>query len=166
MESRRATPRLAHYRGVARLFRFDDAWSLPVAPAHVFAALADVERYAVWWPQVRRVQRVDEDSGWAWVRSALPYTLALLLTREVEDHASGRLRVSIEGDLRGWSSWRVSGTHGGGTLARFEQEVTVTSRAMSRLPALGAPVLRANHAWMMHRGERGLAAYLDVPTAR
>jgi Polyketide cyclase / dehydrase and lipid transport len=148
---------------VPRPFRFDHAWSLPVARARVFAVLADVERYAVWWPQVRRVQRVDENSGWAWVRSALPYTLALLLTREVEDEETGELRVSIDGDLRGWSSWQVDAAPGGGTLARYAQEVTVASRAKSLFPALSAPVLRANHSWMMRNGERGLVAYLTPP---
>lgn len=147
-------------------FRFEHAWSLSAPPARVFHVLADVERYAVWWPQVRRLERVDEASGWVWVRSALPFTLALLLTREVEDEAAGALRVSIDGDLRTWSSWQVSAASGGGTVARFAQEVSVTSRAMSMLAPLSASLLRADHAWMMRGGERGLRAYLAPSGAR
>lgn len=141
-------------------FRFDHVWRLPTSPARVFGALADVERYAVWWPQVRHIQRVDADSGWAWVRSALPYTLALLLTREVEDPEAGRLRVAIGGDLHGWSSWEVVAGPAGGALARYAQEVVVPSRALSALPVLSRPVLQANHLWMMRGGERGLVRYL------
>jgi hypothetical protein len=74
--------------------------------------------------------------------------------------------VSIDGDLHGWSSWQVSAVPGGGTVARFAQEVSVTSRAMSVLPAFSAPVLRANHAWMMRGGERGLGIYLASTAER
>ena len=42
----------------------------------VFDALADVERYAAWWPQVRTAERIDDEAGRTDIRSFLPYTLA------------------------------------------------------------------------------------------
>lgn len=141
-------------------FRFEHSWHLPAPADRVYAALADVDRYAEWWPQVRRVARVDAQSGRTWVRSFLPYTLELLMTREVEDARRGLLRAGIAGDLEGWSQWHVRPEEDGTTVAGFEQEVEVTASLLARSAPLAGPLLRANHTWMMRRGEAGLAAYL------
>ncbi|HEV7146421.1 MAG TPA: SRPBCC family protein, partial [Pedococcus sp.] len=68
-----------------RTFRFEHQWSLDAPAPRVFAVLADVEGYASWWPQVRRVERIDEESGRTAIRSFLPYTLDLVLRRVVQD---------------------------------------------------------------------------------
>ena len=142
-----------------RTFAFRHTWVLPADVATTYAALADVEAYPLWWPQVRRADRVDEDSGRACVRSLLPWTLDLLLTREVEDPVGRVLRARISGDLRGWSQWRLE-PDDGGTLAHYAQEATVTSSAVAPFAPLVGPVLRANHAWMMRCGELGLRVHL------
>ena len=135
-------------------FTFTDTWHLPADVDTVVAALADIERYPTWWPQVRSVTRIDERSGRGVVRSLLPLRLDLVLTREVEDHDGGHLRVRITGDLRGYAEWRVvAGAKG--AEAHFEQSVRVATR-LERVATLVPWVLRANHAWMMRRGRRGL----------
>jgi len=143
-------------------FEFHHVWALDAPAARVFDALADVERYAAWWPQVRTVQRIDEHSGRTAVRSFLPYTLDLVLRREVEDEASRALRVAVSGDLEGWCQWQVEQAtdHDGGTVATFDQVALVTPALLARTARLTAPLLRANHAWMMRSGRAGLAAYL------
>ena len=150
-----------------RPFHFRHTWVVPADTAATFAVLADVDTYPRWWPQVRRVRRIDADSGHAYVRSLLPYTLDLVLTRDVEDADAGVLRVRIDGDLEGWSEFRLEpGGDGapadphGVTLARYTQEVLVTARGLEHLTPVAAPVLRVNHAWMMRAGERGLAAWV------
>ena len=80
-------------------FVFHHEWSLPGPPGPVVEALADIEHYPTWWPQVRQVHRIDDHSGRAVVRSVLPLTLRLVLTRETEDREGGRLGVRIDGDL-------------------------------------------------------------------
>ena len=82
----------------ARPFRFHHRWELPASPHGVFAALADVDGYQRWWPQVRSGQRIDERSGRVVIRSAVPISLHLVLTREIEDAEGGRLRVRLAGD--------------------------------------------------------------------
>ena len=143
-------------------FEFHHEWALDAPAARVFAALADVERYAAWWPQVRRAERIDEQSGRTDVRSFLPYTLHLVLRREVEDEARHTLRVAVSGDLEGWCQWRIlpdgNGSHR--TLATFDQVAEVTPALLARTARVTGPLLRANHAWMMHSGRAGLAAYL------
>jgi Polyketide cyclase / dehydrase and lipid transport len=143
-------------------FEFHHEWALDAPAPRVFGALADVERYAAWWPQVRTVERIDERSGRTAVRSFLPYTLDLVLRREVEDEASRVLRVAVSGDLEGWCQWQVEpATEGdGGTVATFDQFAVVTPALLARTARLTGPLLRANHAWMMRSGRAGLAAYL------
>jgi hypothetical protein len=142
-----------------RTFRFRHTWRVPADVGTTFAALADVDRYPQWWPQVRRVVRVDGSSGHAFVRSVLPYTLDLVLTREVEDPESRLLRVRISGDLEGWSAFALTAS-AGSTLALYEQECCMTPSGMGRIVPVAAPVLRLNHTWMMRSGERGLARWL------
>ncbi len=135
-------------------FTFTDTWHLPADVDTVVAALADIERYPTWWPQVRSVTRIDEHSGRGVVRSLLPLRLDLVLTREVEDHGAGHLRVRLSGDLHGYAEWRVV-ARAKGAEARFEQHVRVAPR-LERAATLVPWLLRANHAWMMRQGRRGL----------
>lgn len=143
----------------------------------MYAVLAAVGEYPTWWPQVRSVERIDADSAVVAVRSVLPYTLRLVLTRDVEDPDLGVLRVRVGGDLSGWSQWEVLRTSGTGredgagarhghadwdgavTVARFSEQVQVTG-ALGLLAGPAAPLLRANHRAMMGAGARGLARLL------
>ncbi|XVX20935.1 SRPBCC family protein [Actinomycetota bacterium] len=141
------------------VFTFAHTWRLPAAPEATYAVLADVDRYAEWWPQVRSVHRVDADAGWAHVRSLLPVGLDLLLTREIEDEVGRHLRVRVDQDLVGWCAWQVEGS-GRGSVAHFTQQVVVGKRLLAPVAGPFRPVLEANHGWMMHRGEAGLAGRL------
>ena len=140
-------------------YRFDNEWHLRAPSELVYAALADVERYERWWPQIREIHWIDADSGTVRVRSLLPYTLDLVLTRDAQDEAHGILRVLVAGDLQGWCAWQVT-SEGTGTRAVFSQEVEITSPMLSLAPFAIGPLLRGNHAHMMRSGERGLRAYL------
>lgn len=138
-------------------------------------ALAAIADYPSWWPQVREVERIDDERAAVVVRSVLPYTLNLVLTREVEDLSAGVLRVGISGDLVGFAQWDVrageaatapGGDTGaaGGTVAEFSEEVEVTG-ALGLAARPAAPLMRANHLAMMRGGERGLRRWLgDAPT--
>ncbi len=136
-------------------FVFHHAWRVPATPERVVAVLADIDGYPRWWPQVRSVERIDGASGRGRIRSLLPVTMELVLTREIEDREGGRLRVALDGDLTGWAEWTVTGT-GAWSCATFDQEVRVAAR-LHRAATLAPFVLRANHAWMMRQGRRGLA---------
>lgn len=140
-------------------YRFDDLWHVRAPCERVYAALADVEGYERWWPQVRAIHRIDADTGRVRIRSLLPYTLDLRLTRTVQDEPRGILRVDIDGDLQGWCAWHLT-AEGADTLAWFSQEVDVTVPMLQRAPLAMRPLLRGNHAHMMRSGERGLRAYV------
>jgi hypothetical protein len=140
-------------------YHFDSLWHLHAPRERVFAALADIEGYERWWPQVRKIRRIDADTGRMLIRSLLPYTLDLVLTRAAQDEPRGILRVDIDGDLQGWCAWQLT-AEGPGTRARFSQEVEVTVPMLQRAPLAIRPLLRGNHAHMMRSGERGLRRHL------
>jgi len=140
-------------------YRFDNQWHVGAPPDRVYAALADVDGYARWWPQVREIDRIDVDTGRVRIRSLLPYSLDLVLTRDAQNETHGILRVLVDGDLHGWCAWQLT-PEGTGTRAVFSQEVEVASPMLRRAPFAIRPLLRGNHAHMMRSGERGLRRYL------
>lgn len=143
-----------------RTFGFERVWWVPATPDRVFAALHDLGAYPTWWPQIREVTRHTEDSGVARIRSALPYSLAVGVTREVVDAANGRLRVGLSGDLVGWAEFVVEAGSGGWSVATFSEQVQVGVGWLSPFDRVLEPVLRANHEVMMRSGERGLRRLL------
>lgn len=146
-------------------YRFETRWTVPVRRDRLFAILADVAGYPSWWPQVKAVARVDDDTAHVVARSLLPYSLDLVLTRAVEDPASGLLEALIAGQLDGWSRWTLR-AEGEVTAVRYEQEVTTPGRLMTAASAVARPALVANHAWMMRGGRRGLVSLGRAPDGR
>ena len=135
-------------------FRFEREWHLAAAPARVREVLLDLEHYPEWWPQVRAVAKIDDDTARVLCRSVLPYTLDLVL--HAEDRGPDLLRTGISGDLDGWSAFRVR-PGGAGTQVSYEQEVVVAHRALSLASRLVRPLLRWNHDRMMSGCEAGLS---------
>jgi hypothetical protein len=147
---------------MAPVFRFHDIWILAAPSDQVFEVLAEPDRYPAWWPNIVAVRRIDEASGILTCRSLLPYSLRIVVRREVVDPAAGRLRARLDGDLMGWSEWRVTGlprAGGPGVRVDFRQEVVAPGVPGGRWSLL-RPVLDTNHRLMMRRGRRGLAAHL------
>ncbi|MFD7260807.1 SRPBCC family protein [Streptomyces sp. NPDC059874] len=145
-------------------YRFRSVWDLDAPPARVFAVLELPGEYPRWWPQIRHVEELDERSGTATIRSALPYSLHVTATRLLHDPRRGLLEVALRGDLDGWARWTVRprgrATGAPRTRALYEQEVEVRLPLMRLLALPGRPVFRLNHALMMRAGRRGLAARL------
>ncbi|OKK15212.1 polyketide cyclase [Streptomyces sp. CB00455] len=160
-------------------YRFRSVWDLDAPPARVYAELEQPGEYPRWWPQIRRVEALDERSGTALIRSALPYTLRVTMTELLRDPVRGVLEVSLHGDLDGWARWtvrprrpgagegagpgRAAGSGAARTRALYEQEVEVRAPLLRRLALPGRPVFRLNHALMMRAGRDGLAARLAAP---
>ncbi|MFF2042082.1 SRPBCC family protein [Kitasatospora sp. NPDC058170] len=140
-------------------YRFSGAWLLDAPPHAVYAALEDVPRYPLWWPDIRAARQTGADTGEVVIRALVPYRLVLVLTAARRDPAAGVLEVAMRGDLVGWSRWTIT-PDGAGTRALFEEETRPGKPLLRRLARPGRPLFRANHAVMMLRGRRGLRAYL------
>ncbi len=140
-----------------RTFEFTDAWVVDAAPERVGQVLSDLERYPEWWPQIRAVASLGDDDARVLCRSALPYTLDLLL------HAISRepplLEVELSGDLDGVVRWQLTPL-AEGTRLDYEQRVTLGSRTLRAASLVAAPAMRWNHARMMAGCRAGLAQRL------
>ncbi|MFF2655574.1 SRPBCC family protein [Streptomyces sp. NPDC058045] len=142
-------------------YRFRSRWVLPAAPEAVYRVLERAEEYPRWWRQVREVTPVDEDSGTARFRSLIPYDLWVTARARRRDPVAGVLEIEMSGDLEGWARWTLTPGPGGGTVARYDQEVEVRRPLMRRLAVPGRPAFVLNHALMMRAGRRGLVRLLN-----
>ncbi|CAL9392299.1 hypothetical protein SUDANB108_01287 [Streptomyces sp. enrichment culture] len=140
-------------------YRFRSLWPLPVPPAAVYEALERPEDYPRWWRQVREVTRLDGTTGVIRIRSVLPYDMTFTAREVRRDPAAGVLEIAVSGDIEGWARWTVT-PRGTGSLARYDQVVSVGKPLLRRFAVPGRPVFRANHALMMWSGRRGLLRHL------
>ncbi|MFF4382124.1 SRPBCC family protein [Kitasatospora sp. NPDC001547] len=143
-------------------YRFRDVWRLAAPAPIVYAALEDVQSYPLWWPEVREARPTGEDSGDVVLRALLPYRLVVGLVPSRRDPAAGVLEVTMRGDLNGWTRCTVTpdGPRGAGSRVLFEEDARPGRPLLRRFALPLHPLFRANHAVMMRRGQRGLAAYL------
>jgi uncharacterized protein YndB with AHSA1/START domain len=143
---------------------FRSEWHLAAPATDVYRALADVERYPRWWPQVRDTRRIDDTAGELTCRSLMPHDLVFVMRREIEDPASGLLRAVISGDLVGTGQWTITanGSDGTGTLAVFDEDVSVGHGLVQAAGPFFRPLLRLSHDHMMRSGEKGLQAHLSA----
>jgi uncharacterized protein YndB with AHSA1/START domain len=137
-------------------FRFVHEFDVSASPERVRDALLDLEHYPEWWPQVRAVARIDDDTARVLCRSVLPYTLDLTLHAVRRDPTL--LEVEISGDLAGWSRFELAPRGPGSTHVVYTQGVVVTHHALAVASFLARPVLRWNHARMMAGCDAGLQA--------
>ena len=168
-------------------FTFSGTWDVPAPVATVHRILVDLEHYPDWWPQVvavgaggpgaargrggaagratreqvRAVAKLGPDDARVLCRSALPYTLDLVL--HAVDRSPERLEVAVSGDLSGSVRFDLA-ARAGGTRLSLAQDVAV-SGALGAASYLARPVLRWNHHRMMAgciAGLRRQASIVDM----
>lgn len=139
---------------------FRNVWSVGAARTRVFDALVDLANYPAWWPDIRAVSQVDDDTAEITCRALLPYTLTFRLHRAEQDERAGRMRVDITGDLEGYCQGVVAEHRATGSLLAISQRVVVNKRLLRTFAPVARPLFRANHAVMMRRGQRGFRDYL------
>jgi hypothetical protein len=140
-------------------YRFVSVWRLTSSPDEVYRVLEDVDRYPLWWPEVRRTDRVDESTVKIVVRSFLPYELSFLASAARQDPQAGVLETAMRGDLDGFSRWTIL-AEASGTRAIFEEEVVARKQLLRWLAPIARPFFQLNHAAMMRHGQRRLPVYL------
>jgi hypothetical protein len=141
---------------VSRTFAFRDSWEIDAAPAAVHEVLIDLEHYPDWWPEVVAVASLGTDDARVLCRSALPYTLDLVL--HAVNRSPGVLEVAVAGDLCGSVRFDLTPVSDG-TRLDFAQEVRVPGW-LGATSYVAGPVLRWNHDRMMRGCARGLRSHL------
>ncbi len=150
---------MSNHGGVRR-FSFSASWLVPAPAAETRDVLLDLERYPEWWPQVRAVARLGPDTARVLCRSALPYTLDLVL--DAVSRELPTVEVAVSGDLTGWARWTLV-PEDGGTRMDFRQEVG-TRGVLAAASYVARPLLEWNHARMMAGAEAGLRHRLGRPS--
>ncbi len=147
--------------GVTRLhrYRFCSVWTLPASPDVVYSVLDILERYPLWWREVKEVTQIDDRTARVVVRSRLPYDLAFTTEQEKRDPETRVLEARMMGDLDGFSRWTIA-PDPMGSKAVFEEDVIAKKRLLRILAPAVRLALIANHTLMMRSGEMGLRTYL------
>ena len=78
-----------------KAYEFRETWEVAAPVDDVHDVLVDLERYPAWWPQVVAVASLGPDDARVLCRSALPYTLDLVL------HAVSREAPTLEVEVAG-----------------------------------------------------------------
>lgn len=143
---------------MARAYEFADTWEVAAPVDDVAGVLTDLEHYPQWWSQVRAVAKLGPDTAWVRCRSALPYTLDLVL--DAVSRTPPVVEVALSGDLDGFARFGLTPTPTG-TRLDFRQEVTVRG-LLAVASYVGRPVLSWNHARMMAGCRDGLARRLSA----
>lgn len=148
-------------------YEFRDEWHVAAAPAAVWTAVRDVERWPEWWPSVQAVTRVgsaatDADGEvWRFVfRTRLPYRMAFD-ARVVQDEPLRGVRTTVTGRVEGAGRWEVTGVAGGAAV-RFDWEVRPAWAWMRLVSPVARPLFVWNHAALMREGGEALAARLGT----
>jgi len=140
-------------------YRFRSVWRVGASAPDAFSVLSCVEDYVDWWPEVREVRRLSDESFELRCRSVLPYDLVFVSTQARVDPTARVLRATLTGDLNGYSRWTIY-PETEGSLLIFDEEVTLGKESLRRIAPIARPAFRANHKIMMSSGERGLRTYL------
>lgn len=138
-------------------YSFAASWVTEAPLDDVAATVLDLERYPEWWPQVRAVARISDDSARVLCRSALPHTLDLVL--DALSREAPVLEVAVTGDLDGWVRWTLTPEGPDRTRTDFTQAVAVDG-ALALASYVARPLLSWNHHRMMRGCENGLRARL------
>lgn len=134
---------------------------MPAGYERTYAVLQDLRTYRQWWPEVKSVLPVTEESAVVLIMGILPYALEFLMNKEIDDPQKGILRAGLSGDLEGFSSWTIQPEDEGCRLL-YDQEVEVTKGLLRKLARVARPLFVLNHSVMMSRGQVGLRAFLEA----
>lgn len=145
-------------------YRFRSVWHVAACPADVYEVLADIANYPLWWPEVRKATKIDDETGEIRCRSFLPFDLVIQVKHSIRNQQAGLLRATLSGDLEGYASWEIIGRDGGTDLV-FDQEVVANKALLRRLVLIARPFLRGNHDMMMRGGVKGLKQVLEAKAA-
>lgn len=145
-------------------YRFHSVWHVDAPPADVYEVLSDIANYPLWWHEVRKATKIDDETGEIRCRSFLPFDLVVQVRHSIRNQQAGLLRATLSGDLEGYASWEITGRDGGTDLL-FDQEVVVNKPLLRRLVLIAKPFFRGNHDMMMRGGFKGLKQVLEEKAA-
>jgi mannose-6-phosphate isomerase-like protein (cupin superfamily) len=155
--------------GPSSEYRFLDKWFIPHPIDTVFEALLHGQDYPKWWGEAwKRVTPIGESAATmigakteVIAGGFLPYTITLELEVAHIERPT-MIAVVSRGDLEGTGTWRLHEFEGG-TAVSYDWRVRAGKPLIRRFSPLFKPLFRANHNWVMRRGEVALRRWLSNP---
>jgi len=148
-------------------FTFADEWPLVADPADVWDVVRNVGGWPLWWPSARRVTTISwdpntgGDTGWRFeFRTRLPYLMIFEAHPAQEDRLHS-VDCWITGRVKGRGRWAIQPLPGG-SVVRFDWEISPQLLWMRAMSPLGRPVFYWNHRALMLEGGQSLARRLGV----
>jgi uncharacterized protein YndB with AHSA1/START domain len=152
-------------------YSFVTTWRFPQPIDKVWNAINTPEDYPRWWPNILYYECLTPDRpvgvgarGRRAVRGFLPYSLEYTTTI-TKSEAPHDMTYDADGDLAGTGRFLLR--EADGQAGAIETEVTLfwnvstNGKWLNRLAPLLKWLFAANHNYVMRRGERGLAKWLE-----
>ena len=148
-------------------FNFIDRWPVAAEPAQTWEVVRSVEEWPSWWPSALGVTPLDRDPttnspvSWRWeFRTRLPYVMCFV-GRLVQEERFRFVECSITGRVAGTGRWGIEPVPGG-SLVRFDWEISPQVTWMKALTPIARPVFNWNHRALMVEGGEALARRLGA----
>jgi carbon monoxide dehydrogenase subunit G len=134
--------------GSPSVFEYEGRFSLPAAPADIWAAIGQVDLFETWWAWLRelRVEGVPLQSGCVLhglVSPPVPYRMRLRVAL-LRCEPPSLIDADVSGDLVGRARIRFD-PEPAGTRATVGWTVEMMQRSMRVAARLGSPLLRFGH---------------------
>lgn len=143
---------------IGRTYVFVDEWDVRAPIEAVFDALADPERYPLWWKPVYVAARPrGENVVEHLFKGRLPYRLRVT-SELVAKKRPTRIEAVVRGDLSGRGIWTIS-PKDGSVRVRFDWQVDADRPFLRVLTPVLGRLFRWNHDWAIKRAMEGLEPY-------
>lgn len=129
--------------------------------------MARVESYSTWWPWLREFDGITLACGEVWscaVQPPLPYAVRFRVSIGDVVHGTS-IAATIDGDIAGGATLRVSDAPGGQSRLRLQAELGPRKRSMVALSLVARPLVTFGHHWVLDTGARQFAEGLGGPSA-
>jgi uncharacterized protein YndB with AHSA1/START domain len=152
-------------------YSFITKWHFKQPIGRVWDAINAAEDYPRWWSNILHYECLTPENprgvgaqGRRAVRGILPYSL-VYTTTITKSEAPHDLAYNADGDLIGHGRFVLeeisTGDFAGGTEVTLYWDVGTKGRWLNRLAPLLKWLFARNHNYVMRRGERGLAQWLE-----
>jgi hypothetical protein len=135
--------------------RSDRRHAFSVPPAELWAAMARIEAYRIWWPWLRRFEADGFAPGSTWsavVQPPLPYRLRFDVVLDQVD-APSVVSAQVSGDIEGSARLEVAPLDDGCEL-HLLSELRPTNGVLRAVAQVAAPLARFGHDWVLDTGLR------------
>lgn len=143
--------------GVPRSFASDRDWTFDRPVDELWDRLSSPQRYAEWWPWLRRFDPGDgfvEGAEWSCeVQPPLPYVVRFRIRLDRVDPGR-RASASVRGDIRGHAELTVDRVGAATSRARLRSGLAPAHPLLAGFGRVARPLVEWGHDWVLDQGRR------------